>query len=251
MKKLVKLTLQCIALMAGFLILTSSGCKEDELINAEFNQYSREVENILAFNGATCLVCIDVHAMGMDENLKWALRANANPAEPQWTTNLTEAAIIQEINRKIAACPAGSNVKLQFMYHLDSKPQYHFVNDTIKHTYNWFQHLSVEAVLQRLAQAGNTQITKVYLTSCSSQSRTSTVNAAFGLTNVTHVVTVDDTILLGCGSIAGAKYPTFEPQEVKIIVWIKEGDKQIAQIPDDAMDEDNKFDIGSNSVVPR
>lgn len=251
MKKLLKLTLQLFAITAGFLILTSSGCQEDELLNAEFNQYSREVENIPAFNGATCLVCIDVHTIGMDENLKWAIRANADPAEPQWSTTITEAAMIQEINQKIAACPAGSNVKLQFMYHLDDKKQYHRDNGIIRHTFDWSEYLSVESVLQQLAQAGNTRITKVYLTSCSSQSRTSTVNAAFGLPNVTHVVTVDNTILLGCGSIAGAKYPTFEPQEVKVIVWIKEGDKQIAQVPEDAMKEDKKFDIGSNSVVPR
>lgn len=251
MKKLLKLNLQLLAITAGFLILTSSGCQEDELINEEFNQYSREVNSIPAFNGATCLVCIDVSAIGGVKNLEWAIRANGDPTVPQWSPSATEAAMIQEINQKIAACPAGANVKLQFMYHLDAKKQYHRDNGIIRQTYAWDQHLSVEAVLQQLAQAGNTRITKVYLTSCDSQSRTSTANAAFGLPKVTHVVTVDNTILLACGEIAGAEYPSFQPQEVKIIVWIKEGDKQIALIPDDEMDEDKKFDINTNTVVPR
>jgi hypothetical protein len=224
---------------------------EDKVINAELNQYSRSVPNVTAFNGATCLVCIDVSSIGGSENLKWAVSANGNPAIPQWTTASIESAMITEINTKIAACPAGSNVKLQFLYHLDPKMLYHRDTSIIKQSFSWNQYLSVETVLRQLAQAGNNRITKVYLTSCESQSRTSTVDAAFSLPGVTHVVTVDDIIELQCGSIAGASYPTFIPQPVNVIVWEKEGNKQVAKIPENKVSEKQKFDINTNTVVNR
>jgi len=252
MKTLRKTTLLFLTITAGLLIFTSSGCeKEDELINEEYNQYSRDVDKIPTFNGASCLVCIDVHDIGGAENLKWVYRAKDDSTVPQWSTTATEAAIIQEINQKIANCPPGSNVKLQFKYHYDAKKQYHQEGKLINLKYDWYQHKSVEAVLKQLAQAGNTRITKVYLTSCSSHDRTSTANAAFGLPNVTNVVTVNKTILLGCGEIAGAEWPSFQPDGVKVIVWKKEGNKQIAQIPKNEVGKDKKFDIGTNKVVPR
>ena len=229
-----------------------SGCtEEDKVINEELNQFSRSVPTVPVFNGATCLVCIDVSAIGGAENLTWAVNANGNPSIPQWTTVSTEAAILSEITTKIAACPAGSNIKLQFLYHLDSKKLYQRDSGMIKQSFEWNQYLSVETVLRQLAQARNNRIAKVYLTSCESQSRTTTVDAAFSLPGVTHVITVDDIIELQCGTIAGAEYPTFLPKPVNVIVWEKEGNKQIAKIPENKVTENQKFDITTNTVVIR
>ncbi len=225
--------------------------EEDRPIDAELNQYSRSVDGVPTFDGATCLVCIDVHGIGGQENLKWAVNANSNPNYPQWTPASTEAAIKAEILTKIGQCPAGSNVKLQFMYHYDPKKQYQRDGGMTKQSYDWSQYRSVEAVLDSLATIPNNRITKVYLTCCSSHLRPSTVNRAFRLPGVTHVVTVDDWIELECGSIKGAVYPTFQPQPVRVIVWEKEGSNQVAKIPNDPMPEDKKFDINTNTVVNR
>lgn len=240
-------------------ILFLSGCsestEEDKVIDQELNQFSRSVATVPVFNGATCLVCIDVTAIGGAENLNWVLSANGNPAVAQWSTTAIETAMINEITTKIAACPAGSNVKLQFLYHLDEKPLYQRDGNIIKNNFKWFQYQSVETVLRQLGQAGNNAITKVYLASCVSQSRTSTVDASFSLPGVTHVVTVDDIIELQCGTMAGAGYenhqPTFVPKPVNIIVWEKEGNKQIAKIPKKKVSEKQKFDINTNKVVNR
>lgn len=254
MKKNILLKLLTSLILFSIILFLSgcSGCTEqDEVINQELYQYSRSVPTVPVFNGATCLVCIDVSAIGGAENLNWAVSANGNPTVPQWSTASTETAIVNEITTKIAACPAGSNVKLQFLYHLDPKNLYQRDGAIIKQNFAWDQGQTVENVLRQLAQAGNNRVTKVYLTSCESQSRTSTVDAAFSLPGVTHVVTVDDIIELECGSIKGASYPTFIPQPVNVIVWEKEGNKQIAKIPEEKVSETEKFDINTNTVVNR
>ncbi len=252
-------TSRCISSLGIFgiplfiVVLAVLGCNgTDTVIDAELRQFSRQVEAIPAFNGATCLCCIDVTAIGGDANLKWAIQANSNPNTPQWSDAQAEAAILNEINTKIAQCPAGSSVKLQFMYHLDPKPLFEKAPDgKERQTYQWAQYKSVEAVLRQLATNPNSPIRKVYLTSCCSQSRPSTVNEAFKIPTVTHVITVDDVIELACGTIKGAKYPTFDPQPVNVIVWEKEGDKQIAKIPKKKIGKDEQFDINTNTVKKR
>jgi hypothetical protein len=258
MKKNIMQKQQTSLILFAFILFLScfSGCiEEDKVINAELNQYSRSVPTVPVFNGATCLVCIDVHSIGGTENMNWLLSANGNPAFPQWNPAAIETAMVNEITTKISACPAGANVKIQFLYHEDTKQLYHRDGNIIKNNFDWNQYQSVENVLRHFGQAGNSRISKVYLTSCESQLRTSTVDAAFSLPAVTHVVTVDDIIELQCGTIAGAGYvnhqPTFRPNPVNIIVWEKEGNKQIAKIPEKKVSEKQKFDINTNSVVNR
>jgi hypothetical protein len=74
---------------------------------------------------------------------------------------------------------------------------------------------------------------------------------------VTHVVTVDNTIALSCGTIEGLGWddylhqPTFRPSSVRVIVWIKEGNKQIAQVPDREVGPDERFNPHTNTVEPK
>lgn len=238
------------------LMLSLAACRHDEeeeedtTIDEELKQYSRSVDAIPAFNGATCEICIDVSAIGERENLRWAGQYKADPTVADLSNADVEAAILADVNAQIANCPAGSNIKIQFLYHYDAKKLFKkpaAPGGSI--TRNWDQYESVEAVLAALAN--NQRLTKVYLAGCLSHRRPTTVNAAFQPPKVTHVVTVDACILLECGTIKGAEYPTFQPAPVRIIVWEKEGDRQIAKVPEDPIDDDEQFNIDTNTVTDR
>jgi hypothetical protein len=258
------MVLQSLALVCAIALTTSCedekkgkpippGATGDTVINRELNQYARIVDSLPHFNGASCLICVDVHRLSNEANLQWSSKANNDPSYPQWDPAASVTAIVNDINTRLAACPAGSNAKIQFLYHQDPKPALvRGANGKV----SWdpgatLEAELVESVLQSLAQAADVRIKKIYLTSCSSHGRPSTVNSAFGIASVTNVVTVDDVIVLDCGNIKGATYPYMFPNPVNVILWIRQGNNQVALTPERKVAEDELFDINTNTIKPR
>ena len=86
-------------------------------IKGRQNQFECDVEQVEHFNGAKCLVVVDVTRLGNKEALKRA-QAGKPPPSAAELGDLIEA----EVRKKIAACPAGEKAKVQLMYHSDPKP---------------------------------------------------------------------------------------------------------------------------------
>lgn len=68
------------------------------------------------------------------------------------------------------------------------------------------------------------------------------------------MVTVNSTIGLACGFIEGHSWdeqgwqPTFDPAPVKVIVWTKKGNKQIAHVPDRDVEKNERYNVITNSI---
>jgi hypothetical protein len=223
----------------------------DELLDPERQQYSRPVEALPQFNGGTCLVTIDVMGVGTAVGFDWVTKHRLNASLPPPTDADIADAIVAQIAVEAAKCPAGSIVKLQLMYHCDPKRVWGLDAAGKVAERQWRLQDSVLAALRKLAQRGRPAIAKVYLCGCYSDNDRDLVAAAFAIPGVTHVITVNDIIELAPGSIAGAVYPTFQPHEVLVTVWIKEGGKQIRLTPGHPVSKDDKFDIPTNTVKDR
>ena len=209
------------------------------------------MDSLPAFNGASCLVCIDVFGVGTGLGLDWASKHRTNPAlNPPSDEDIADA-IIAKIDAEAAKCPAGAVIKLQLLYHCDPKSIWGRVDAGGVVEREWQLQDSIRAALEKLARRGRPAVGKVYLCSCYSDNDKDLVDGAFKIPSVTHVVTGNDTIELSCGSIAGAVYPTFEPQPVRVMVWIKEGDNQIRLTPNQLVGEGQKFDVPTNTVKDR
>ena len=80
------------------------------------NQYTQEVEEYQHFNGATCLVIVDLTNFGNALALKEVMAGRPGPTDDELGD-----AIEKEIRRQITKCPSGSDVKVQLMYHATAK----------------------------------------------------------------------------------------------------------------------------------
>lgn len=217
-------------------------------------QEERRVESPPNFNGTACFICIDVPAICNQQSDQWGGRWLQNHSLPPLTDDDFANAVLADFDQKAAACPPGSNIKVQFLFHYSSK----MVNTAVNGQPKLREHSQsgcVEKVLRAIAARPNPRVTKVYLTCCSSHGKKEVVDAAFSIPTVTHVVTVDNTILLQCGAIIGTKWgndqPTFQPDEVSVIVWIRDGTTQVAQVPTKRVGKDEKFDIGTNLTMDK
>jgi hypothetical protein len=216
------------------------------------HQEERRVEVTPRFNGAQCLVCVDVPEIVTKASNDWGARYLRDYLVPLLTdtdlVNAILAALDAEISRK---CPEGG-ISVQFMFHHSGG----YVEDKPVPRKRRVIHAElVDRVLLLLARRpGNNRITKIYLASCTSHEFTELVDDAFSISGVSHVITVDSPIALTCGSIMGLGWddrknqPTFADQSVRIIVWIKEGNKQIAQVPDKEVGPDERFNPLTNTV---
>jgi hypothetical protein len=218
------------------------------------HQQQRRVETIPTFNGANCLVCVDVPAIVSRESSAWGSRYLRDRTTPALTDADLSGAILAALDAEISQkCPTGA-VKVQFLFHyggayIDSRPF---------PTKRYVSYVALlQQVLQQLAARAGNRITKFYLAGCSSHEYTQLVDAAFSGPGVTHVVTVDSTIALSCGSIEGLGWdeklnqPTFQPDSVRVIVWVREGGKQIAQVPDREVKPSERFNVVSNTIEPK
>jgi hypothetical protein len=202
------------------------------------------------FDGAPCLVCIDISAIATAVNTNWAVKANANPATPQFSPVMISDSVKTVLANEIAKCPAGSNVKVQFMFHCNPKRYYQKSPAGITNNMMIPQSGVVDNVLDSLAAAGNTRVRKVYLASCYSDTKAVTIGKALGLPAITHVVTDNHLILLNCGEIAGTD-GSFGADTVRIMVYQKTGNRVVKIIPNSPLTDKQKFDIRTNTVVPR
>src|ERR1700730_848243 len=223
----------------------------DELIDPERKQSPRPIGSLPAFNGASCLVCIDVLGVGTGLGLDWASKHRTNPALTPPSDQDVADAIVAKIDAEAANCPAGAAIKLQLLYHCDPTPIWGRVDAGKVLERQWQLQDSIRAALAKLASRGRPAVGKVYLCGCFSDNDKDLVDGAFKIPGVTHVVTANETIALSCGSIAGAVYPNFEPQPVLVAVWVKEGDKQIRLTPKEPVGKGDKFDVPTNSVKDR
>lgn len=228
----------------------------DELIpidpqHPERPQYFRPVDALPHFNGATCLVVIDVLGVGTAVGFDWVTKHRLNPGLPPPTDHDIADATVAKIISEAAKCPAGSAVKLQLMYHSDPKHVWGLDPGGKVIDRPWQIQVSILEALKQIAKSGKPPIAKLYLTGCTSDNDRDLVNEAFKIPGLTHVVTADTTIELIPGAITGATWPAMLPQPVRVSVWIKEGDKQVRLTPKTPISAHDKFDIPTNSVKDR
>jgi hypothetical protein len=218
------------------------------------HQLERSVHFTPFFNGADCLVCVDLPATGEEEGRRWLTQYQADRNTPALSDADLTAAIVRKIREGLDRCPPNTKAKLQFIYHFGGGLVYNAGSPAMRH---WRQRNSVRDALHELARADEQRVTKVYLAACSSHEHTDVVAAAFSIDPVTHVVTVDDTIGLQCGVLAGLGWdnlrsqPTFELTPIKVIVWEEENGRQIANVPVEPIPADQLFNINTNTAQLR
>lgn len=264
-----------ICILLSFVLVTSCDGRKDveegiapvgkgpipklKLVNEANNQHMINVSAIPSFNGASCLICVDMLGIKGQSQAKWINKNRKKPATPGQTPADFENDIIDHIMAEVAKCPKGSGIKLQLMYHYDPKPYYtKDATGTVVYrrgSNGWDMNASVLDILNTLAKKKIDVIKKVYLTSCHSgelsDARLNNVDAAFKISGVSHVVTVDETIYLACGQIAGALWPSMLPGPVTVNVWQKDSTGKQIGSKGPRIDKDHKFDIGTNSVVAK
>lgn len=226
----------------------------DELVDERRKQYLRRVPSMAPFNGATCLVCVDVWAIGTSVGNSWAWSHPKNPTKPPPTDADIVAAVLAAIQAEAAKCPAGSNIKLQLMYHSDPKKVWGLGANGKPEQREWNIQQCVQDTLKKLPQlTPPLSVQKIYLTACGSTHHNDVIDEAMKVPGVTHVVTASDTIGLKCGTIEGLAWhgdqPTFQPQGFDVTVWVHENGKQIGLTS--PVDKDKKIDIPSNSLKDR
>ena len=217
------------------------------------NQTERRVPSTPTFNGATCLICLNVPRIGLTVDAAYAVRVRADPNAAPPSNQELDDAILAAFDLELANCPAGQPVKLQFLYHYSGGT----VENTGATKRSWSQRDSVRRVLERIAQRSAPRVAKVYVTACISHEHKDVVNAAFSISTVTHVVTVNTTIYLTCAQMAGGGWdselhqPTFKEIPIKVIVWEKENGRQVANIPDAEIPADHRFNLHTNAAELR
>ncbi len=240
-------------LACSLILIASSHCGSTPQPAAPQPQATADTA-VATFNGGGCLVAVDIHAIGNQVMNDWLNSYIRDRTIPMFSLSSIVDAVVAEIRRKIAACPPGSAIKLQLMYHLDPKASIGIRPDALPGAppswipRSWDQKVTAAAVLEELAK-DNPNVTKVYLTSCCSTGEEGPINAAFGIPSVQYVVTVGDVIFLQEGKIAGSLYtdrPTFQPAPVTITVWKRDGDGKTTLAPIEC-DEDEEFDIMNNT----
>lgn len=226
----------------------------DKVLNPERQQFSRPVETTPVINGATCLVSIDVDAIRSTLSVNWQLDFRKNPALPPLTDDRLEAELLRQILDGLAGCPAGSRAKLQLRYHCDPKPVAAPPVPPGRFTTwrDWSEPVAVAHVLRQNAALLDGKVQKVYLSSCYSQEYLDPVDAAFSIPSVEYVVTCDDIVNLIPGKMSGSEYPNIgKPAPLGVIVWSREGGKQIAHVPTTRVGADEEYDLYSGRIMHR
>lgn len=209
-------------------------------IDEELKLYSDDAAFAEGFNGATCLVSVDIPREG---DAAW----RAQPAPWQlFTQAQVDQAGIAKMRAEIAKCPADAKIKLQLMYHCNL----HSLPGAAADSKGWNQQATTKAMISDLASQSDSRVTKVYLASCGSNSQEDVIALAGTIPGIEYVISVDTTILLAPGNLQGVEYPNPIPTPVKVTVWDKDGDKLVAHKPIEC-DEDQKFDIATNRCVSR
>ncbi|PSL44289.1 hypothetical protein CLV51_106155 [Chitinophaga niastensis] len=206
------------------------------------------VDVLPVFDGATCLICIDIFSISNKVNTDWAVKANRNPAIPNFNDTLITHAVFAEIDSQKVKCPKGARIKLQFLYHHDPKPIW--IRKGTKIVQGPREESDfVDSVLIHLKDPAYGDVAKIYLACCEADSKKSNIDNSLKLDSVTHVITNDHTIHLICGSIEGSEdCDAGGPDKVKIFVYEKKKDTVTKYIPINDVPKDKHFDINTNTV---
>lgn len=206
------------------------------------------VEAIPAFDGATCLICVDIFAIANKVNLDWAVKASKNPGLPNFEDSLVTNAALALIDSEKVNCPPGSKIKIQFLYHHDPKPVWKRQGGKIVQVQREESDF-VDSVLIHLRDTAYGRVAKIYLACCESESKKSNIDNALKLDSVTHVITNNHTIHLICGVIEGSQdCDAGGPDTVRILVYEKKNDTTTKFIPSGPIPSDKKFDVNTNTV---
>jgi len=201
------------------------------------NQYTQEVEEYQHFNGATCLVIVDLTNFGNALALKEVMAGRPGPTDDELGD-----AIEKEIRRQITKCPTGSDVKVQLLYHATAKtlPEKRGKNRM------WKMQNSIKKTLKNFQANNEPRFKKLFLCGCNSQQDDlDLVSEAFKIPSIVNVVTFWDIIYLNPGRVSGANLG-YQPQELSIYVWSKDAQgKQIAKKPKTPIDDDEELDLNT------
>jgi hypothetical protein len=207
---------------------------DPERLDGPYEQYQAEVDAYQHFNGATCLVIVDVFSFGSAYALQEIQAGRQAPSD-----DVLGDALEQEIRRKIAACPAGSNAKVQLLYHEDSKP----IQTGQGKTRQWQIQNSIRRALRKFQQNNEPRFKKLFLCGCESQKDLDLVDAAFHVPSIEHVVTFDEIIFLPPGKVSGAN-TNFQEKPLHINVWHKDPQgRQIVERPSSPIKGDEELDF--------
>ena len=250
----------CVTLLTLIAVFVG-GCKHLDVVNEELNLYSESVGTTPVINGTPCDVCVDVTRIGGQEQLRWVTGWRpSQPVPPELNTiaggtTAIGASLVADVNQKVANCPPNSKIRLQFLYHCDDKPIWQVRNNRTTQiqprggTGAWSQRASIEAALATLAAQQPPRFEKIVLSGCLSSDHHQTIASAFAVPGIKYVVTADNTILLECGYIRGAKYPTFERQPVRIDVWKNDAQgRRVRQKPREKVDDDERYNVESGAI---
>lgn len=207
------------------------------------NQRVTPVPKIPAFNGGDCLAVVDVHGLGELEFDAWEKGPQNVPFDKAYMDAATHRAIVAALAR----CPAGSRIKLQLKFHYSVKPLHKGKGLPM---WQWDQGDSVRSALLAIAAQGGLGIVKVYLSACGSWEKTTIVDAAFRIPGVTHVVTVDDLVILEDGILSGTD-ENFRPRPIRVVVWTPgPAGTQVANVPP-PLAADERFNIRTGAIERR
>lgn len=207
------------------------------------NQYEEDVESFQHFNGATCLVIVDVTALGQGHALREVMAGRPGPTDAQ-LGDLIEA----EIRRQIQACPQGANAKVQLLYHATPKP----LPVGKAKSRDWQMQDSIRHALRKFQQNNEPRFKKLFLCGCHShQNDRDLVAEAFKIPSIERVVTFWEIIFLTPGRVGGADLG-FRNRPLHIYVWKKDAQgRQIAEKPARPIEADEELDLGTLYVEKR